>query len=282
MGNTTNKPIERYDLSETPKSIFGLKLGPDDNYDSETKMTCSDLSMFNSRYRTYVFDTKEAFDDNNGASYDPTRSKESLDKKVRDETDKMFNEDFDMGRRNSNLGAKDSTKKEIGSETYEYCYKGDVEKIGTECTTDDQCEGLTGTPAVGFEGKCTASINENDSNEELKNNKSKDKANKRMSKKSDGSDATCVDGSSKTKPALKGVSDRPPSYNNDKLEVLAMFDLCNRAKDASGNCRATVDEVKWAYPGSTETSSHIIPGGFRCVNDTSIVNPEDWGTAGSS
>ena len=41
-----------------------------------------------------------------------------------------------------------------------------------------------------------------------------DKASTRMSKKSDGSDATCVDGSSKTKPALKGVSDRPPSYNN--------------------------------------------------------------------
>ena len=61
MGNTTNKPIERYDLSETPKSIFGLKSGPDDNYDSETKMTCSDLSMFNSRYRTYVFDAKEAY-----------------------------------------------------------------------------------------------------------------------------------------------------------------------------------------------------------------------------
>ena len=78
MGNTTNKPIERYDLSKTPKAIFGLKPGPDDNYDSETKMTCSDLSMFNSRYRTYVFDAKEAFDDNNGASYDPTRSKKAI------------------------------------------------------------------------------------------------------------------------------------------------------------------------------------------------------------
>ena len=44
-----------------------------------------------------------------------------------------------------------------------------------------------------------------------------------------------------------------------------MFDLCNRAKDAGGNCLATVDEVKWKYAddGETDEATKNATGDLR-------------------
>ena len=273
MGNSSSNPESpRYDLSKTPKSIFGLK-GNLDEYDPNEKMTCSDLSMFNSRYRTLVYDAKKDYD-----KTDVNSSKSTLDRQVRNETEEMFNEDFDMGRRNSNEGLKESEKRNVGSSQKHYCYAGALELRGKECNVDNDCE------IVYNIGKCTSTLSEGDDRHVTKRRK---KARNNMSKKWASDDD--VDEVDQVKPGLKEISDRPPSYNNDKLEVLAMFDLCNRAKDAGGNCLATVDEVKWTYPADdadndtrNATSTHVIPGGFKCVTKNATGGVEDWGIAGEA
>ncbi len=270
MGNSTSSPEgARYDLSKTPKAIFGLKVN--DEYDRNEKMTCSDLSMFNSRYRTLVYDTKKDYD-----KTDPESSKNTLDKKVRNDTEEMFNEDFDMGRRNSNEGTVDEDKRNVGSGLKDYCIAGALELRGKECNVDNDCE------IIYDGGKCTSTLNDTDDRHVTKRRK---KARNNMSKKWASNDN--VESVDQVKPGLKEISERPPSYNNDKLEVLAMFDLCNRAKDAGGNCLATVDEVTWSYPGDdadvttqNATSNHVIPGGFRCITAKATTPVEDWGVAG--
>ena len=265
--NSTNNPIERYDLSKTPKAIFGLKTDPDSDYSKDTKMTCSDLSMFNSRYRKYVNDTKEAYDNS-------TESKEFLDRYIRDETETMFNEEFDMGRRNSNEGATDSTKENVGADIKDWCILGSNK--GKACTSNSDC--YTGEISSGVV-YCTSQISGDDPRKKAAKQK---KGKERQMKKYNVNEESSVNDLQKA--SLGDISDRPPSYNNDKLEVLAMFDLCNRAKDASGNCLATVDEVEWGYTGGDaagQKSTHIITGGFRCVVDGTIAVPEPWGDAGS-
>tara|TARA_Y100000748_G_scaffold271444_1_gene244715 strand:+ start:16380 stop:17210 length:831 start_codon:yes stop_codon:yes gene_type:complete len=276
MGNSSsnNTGDARYDLSKTPKSIFGLK-GNLDEYDASEKMTCSDLSMFNSRYRTLVYDAKKDYDKS-----DANSSKRTLDRKVRNETEEMFNEDFDMGRRNSNEGTFSSDKRNVGSNQKNYCIGGDLEKKGMECTDNDECK----HDYLASTGICTSSLGDND---ERSSTKRRNRAKNAMTKKYASNDTPTSD---QVKPGLKEISERPPSYNNDKLEVLAMFDLCNRAKDAGGNCLATVDEVKWTYAENGETdeatknatSTHVIPGGFKCVTQNATGGVEDWGTAGEA
>ena len=154
----------------------------------------------------------------------------------------MFNEDFDMGRRNSNEGTFSSDKRNVGSSQKHYCYAGALELRGMECEVDNDCE------LIYNNGKCTSTLSDTDDRHVTKRQK---KARNNMSKKwASNDDVEIVD---QMKPGLKEISERPPSYNNDKLEVLAMFDLCNRAKDAGGNCLATVDEVKWTYAADGET-----------------------------
>ena len=272
MGNSTSNPEgARYDLSKTPKAIFGLKVN--DEYDRNEKMTCSDLSMFNSRYRTLVYDAKKDYD-----KTDTDSSKSTLDKKVRNDTEEMFNEDFDMGRRNSNEGTVDTDKRNVGSGLKHYCIAGDIELRGKECNDNVGCDGND----QNNNGKCTSTLNDTDDRHVTKRQK---KARNNMSKKWASNDD--VEDNDQVKPGLKEISDRPPSYNNDKLEVLAMFDLCNRAKDAGGNCLATVDEVTWSYPSDdadvttqNAISNHVIPGGFRCITNKATTPVEDWGTAG--
>lgn len=277
MGNSSsnNTNDARYDLSKTPKSIFGLK-GNLDEYDASEKMTCSDLSMFNSRYRTLVYDAKKDYDKS-----DTNSSKDTLDRKVRNDTEEMFNEDFDMGRRNSNEGTVDTDKRNVGSSQKHYCYAGDPQLRGKECNDNVGCDGND----TNNTGKCTSTLSDTDERHVTKRQK---KARNNMSKKWASNDN--VEVVDQVKPGLKEISERPPSYNNDKLEVLAMFDLCNRAKDAGGNCLATVDEVKWTYAADGETddatknatSTHVIPGGFKCVTQNAAGGVEDWGTAGEA
>jgi len=205
MGNTTTRPVERYDLSTVPKAVFGFR-NVDDKYDSETPMTCSDLSMYNSKYRLLAHTTLK-----NANSSD---SIDQIEEDILKDTKENFNEDFDMGKKESNRGVLGSVFR---------TYKNEIHtNNGTN---------------------------------------------------------------SDTKQALRDVKDRTPGYNNDKLEVLAMFDLCNRAKDVTGNCHAAVDQVTWNHNDGNTTASkiNIMPGGFICKPMVQTLQaPEDWGATGNS